>query len=180
MIIVGKIEITHMLFLRCNNIFIKGQTMCCRADICVLSIILTISLIIGLPTMIIGCNDFSCPLQEKVVSSVDRSYYVEDECMSQTCISYDKEGLCTNYMYSTYDCSYWSTYVTHEKGSCNIRGKYNKGVLIEIFVNKLDGTCSSNIATISNLPIVGVIFLSISGITLILMFILPFLCECKN
>ena len=130
------------------------------------------------PTIIIGCNDFSCPLQEKVVSSVDRSYYVEDECMSQTCISYDKDGFCNNYMYNTYDCSYWATSVTHEKGSCNIKGKYNKGELIEIFVNRLDKTCSSNTVIISRLPIVGMIFLSISGIALILMFILPFFCKC--
>ena len=145
-----------------------------------LAIICVIGLIIGLPTIIVGCNDFSCPLQEKLVSKADNSYYVKEECTSSTCVSYGKDGQCSIYTYDTYDCSYWMTHMIYSKGSCDIRsGPYDKGTAITMFVNKLDNTCNSNIEMVSRLPIVGIVFLSISGIALMLMFMIPFCCNEK-
>lgn len=143
---------------------------------CALFTTFIISLIIGLPTIILGCNDFSCPLQEKVIATTISSNYLKKECTDASCSSVGKDGQCTGYTHDTYDCSYWSTSVTHQKGSCDIRsGPYDPGAKIEIFVNKYDNVCTADTVTISRLPIVGIVFLSIAGITLISMCLL---CYC--
>lgn len=144
--------------------------MCILRNIIII-ITLSILLIIGLPTIILGCTDFLCPLQQRFISVVQSSNYVESTCTDTICISYENGGICDNYMTSTRDCSYWLTEVNNTKGLCKIFGYYDIGKTIEIYVNRIDHTCNQDIKSMGRITYVGIVFIILSGITLIVLII---------
>jgi protein-S-isoprenylcysteine O-methyltransferase Ste14 len=129
-------------------------------------VLIVIGLIVGLPTIIIGCNDFSCPLHEKVMANSSRSTYLSISCTDAIC----GDHRCVDI---NYDCSHWETTVIHYRGNCVIdSGPYNIGTDIEIYINKMDNICRTGFEkTIRILPFVGIVFLSISAITILIVII---------
>lgn len=129
-------------------------------------------LIVGLPTIIIGCNDTLCPLQVKLVGQITSNYYVEATCQTSYCTSYNTDETCTSMNYYTYDCSYWASniyYMYHDSyHTCSVRGKYTEKSPIAFYFNKLDNVCTIDLKTINNLHYVGIVFIILSGLSFIL------------
>jgi hypothetical protein len=129
-----------------------------------------IGLIIGLPSIVVGCNDLLCPLHEKVMGNVTDSRYLVTQCTKDIC---DGEG--ENCQNIRYDCSHWISTVSYSQGnkSCDIgTGPHDPGTNIWIYVNKMNSECQTGFdQTIRVLPIIGVIFLSICGLAFLVQFI---------
>lgn len=136
-----------------------------------LSCLLVCSLIIGIPCMVLGCNETLCPLQEKKETSVIHSEFIYDTCQSSTCASYNSKGQCSLWTYRQYDCSFWQTTLIYENGLCNVRlsGSVPIHTPMTVYVRKTDGSCSANLGTIENLPIVGIVFITLACLCCVLL-----------
>jgi hypothetical protein len=137
--------------------------MCDGGPLSTLFIIFIVSLVIGIPTIIIGCNDFSCSLYDKVTSNITCSKYLNTWCGNTTCTNNN----CTDI---GFNCSHWVTTFAYSQKSCDIDiGPYIIGTNLDIYVNKLDNGCHTGFDKMTSiLPIIGTVFLSISAITLLI------------
>lgn len=128
-----------------------------------------IGLIIGIPTMIIGCNDYSCPSYHRIMANTTDSRFLDTKCPKIEC-SYSSSTGYNNCTDANYDCSHWVTTVSYslvqKHGECELEsGPHVPGTNIQIYVKKADSTCCIDLdKTITVLPIVGTVFLSISGL----------------
>jgi hypothetical protein len=134
---------------------------------CVLTVIIIIGLIIGTPTMIIGCNDYSCPSYHRIMANTTDSRYLDARCPNIECSNSSSGYNCTD---TDYDCSHWVTTVSYSLGQkqdeCELEtDPHAPGTNIQIYVKNADSTCYVDFdKTITVLPIVGTVFLSISGL----------------
>jgi hypothetical protein len=129
-----------------------------------------ICLIIGLPSIIIGCDDFSCPLYEKVMANVTDSRYLVTQCTKNIC---NVTRVCEN---TQSNCSHWVStvsYLSDGLKNCDVgTGPHESGTNIHIYVNKKNGECNVGFdTTIRALPYVGIVFLSIGGLASLVLII---------
>lgn len=123
--------------------------------------------VIGLPTYLVGCASFSCPLQNKYSATVTASYYVQETCSDSTCVSYSNRG-CTSYVTNYYPCGEYKTDYDYGTGSCTAPGGPNPvGAHILIYVNKIDKTCTADLGQSERVAYTGIIFMSFMAFMLI-------------
>lgn len=144
---------------------------------------LIISLVIGLPTFLMGCNSeyykYGCVGYERVNGVVANSYTQQMICNrcyksgnTQICTSYTCYGAYVDWSVCVEQLGHWSD----EKDAESTANRYYKGLQMTVWVEK-SGTkeCTSNSEKVStDLPITGIVFLSISGaiaLTLIIVLI---------
>jgi hypothetical protein len=143
--------------------------------------IIIIGLIIGLPTILVGCNDYSCPLHQRITSNTTKSQYIGASCSKSECSS--SGDTCTQ---TNYDCSYWVTTVSYTQGhglnECEVEsGPHNPGSDVLIYVSKTDSTCHIGFdKTITVLPIVGIVFLTITVIAFLALLVVCYCCLTNN
>ena len=143
---------------------------CCL--ICCLSVPLVISLLIGLPTFLMGCNSeyykYGCAGFNRMNGVVVKSNTQEmtcDACYSsgdsQICTSYTCYGAFVDWSVCVERLGTWS----NEADAISTANKYYKGLEMTVWVEKAKADeCTSNSEKVSkSLPITGIVFLSISG-----------------
>lgn len=148
---------------------IKFRSMCgLRKYVCItifVGVLCGVSLLIGLPAIILGCNDFLCPLQMRVPATVDWSSLTEATCTADGCDSFSDD--CFPGMPDTHDCSHWETGLTHKRGSCKVSsGPHVVGSTVTVYIDRIgrDRMCNLEFATMNRLPYVGILFIAIAGL----------------
>ncbi len=135
---------------------------------CVCLIGLIVSLIIGLPCSIKGCNDFSCPLRYRFDAHVIACDPHQEICSK--CMEYDEDGACARTR--DYECTKYITSLTYPNGTCGIKTD-NSFALNQTLIIRVDKfgspDCSFPTQLSENAVWVGIVFNIIAVIFVILM-----------
>lgn len=127
-----------------------------------------ISLAIGIPTFLFGCNlnlsgPGSCPLQTVLNGTVTNTWTQIDTCTGG-CIVYSSDSSCAAYEY--YPCEHlYGSFVLSNNHTCSALldfGTWWVGQTTNIAVDK-EGSCSVDLDQERNVWIVGVTFLSVAA-----------------
>lgn len=131
----------------------------CGDDECMCCLILTliISLIIGIPCLIYGCNESICPLQDCIPTMVDQDS------------SYNQDGFYHTQIQMPTQVPNAVCMVQTSKG-------FKKGNVIDICISSADGICRAYSIILYRLPIVACVFLSLAGLSLFLIIGMMFDC----
>ncbi len=127
-------------------------------------VLFIVSLIIGLPCIIMGCNDFSCPLYHINQASVLCSNFVRETC--SCCLGANDDG-CVEW--GQCDCSGFHTGFMHEIGTCELKTKqhYETNEKVAIFVQRFTHDCKLETGLDNNIVYVGLVFLVIASIIVV-------------
>ncbi len=142
---------------------------------------IVIGLLIGLPCIIEGCNDWSCPLYYDLQASVLCSENHPQTC--NCCFRSNADGNC--FEWGACDCGYYLTGFLHLGGTCGLQTprSYQVGEVVRLLVNKHSHDCSFPSATDDNIVWVGLAFCLLSGLSLVALVIdllICWLCCNKN
>ena len=132
--------------------------------------IFIISFIIGTPCLIYGCSNILCPLYEPVDAVVTESSYQHQTCQNTHCGFTQADGTCFFWVTDEYDCSFYVTTVQAGSNtiSCGTGSNADEGTHVYFLLRKYDNTCLFDIEEMKRVSIVGILFMSLSGICLFL------------
>lgn len=133
-----------------------------KKDITTTSLILfVVFLVLGIVSLIFGCNEKVCLSQTILNSTVIDSRYI-----NTTCVRIGVEG-----GKSIEDCSHWESDVTTFNLNCTIwNGPYEKGTSVIIFYDKSKDKCVRRTMILEGLPYFGITMLILSIISLFVAF----------
>lgn len=147
---------------------------------------IVVSLIVGLPTILVGCNSFYpvCVHYNLYPNAIILNRQIGTETCSE-CVAYGQDNQCTATEY--YDC--YSANIEFKTGNSTCQYKaetyyrdYNKAVELansyhlgderEIYVEKnKPGICTANLKLVRDLSIVGITFVSLASLVSIVWFV---------